>query len=91
MVIIFGDYNYTDINLSLFDGHFSPSNVTSIHEAMLVDGMAACDMGQVHAVVNQFLTVSDYLSLNLAKHHLAFILTCEVQYLKYISSRLRHF
>jgi Reverse transcriptase (RNA-dependent DNA polymerase) len=109
LVLICGDYNLTDVKWTLRDDELCPSNVTAVREAMVVDGMAACDMCQVNSIANQngvFLdlvfcnspgmlqvALSDDPVLKLDRHHPAFVLTCEVQYLKYttMSKRISRF
>jgi hypothetical protein len=105
LVLICGDYNLTNVIWSFRDGFLFPSNVTSAREAMVVDGRTACDMDQVNPFANRngiFLDivfsnnpdmlqvdVSDCPILGLDRHHPAFVLTCEVQYLKCTSMSKR--
>jgi Reverse transcriptase (RNA-dependent DNA polymerase) len=109
LMLVCGDYNLTNIKWTLRDGSLLPSNVTSAREAMVVDGMATSDMGQVNPFANQYgvfldlvfynfpgmlqVALSDDPILKLDRHHPAFVLTCEVQYLKYttMSKRISRF
>ena len=104
LMLTCGDYNLNEVKwTSRFndeddDDVLCPSNVTSVRETMVVDGMATCDMGQVNPIANQYgvyldlvfcnfpgmlqVAVSDDPILKLDRHHPAFVLTCDVQYLK---------
>jgi hypothetical protein len=105
LVLVCGDFNLTNVNWAMRDGNFLPSNVTTRRESIIIDGMAACDMGQVNPHANQYgvfldlvffnnpdmlqVSVSDCPLLSLDRHHPAFVLTCDVQYLKYSSMSKR--
>jgi hypothetical protein len=74
-------------------------------ESIVVDGMATCDMGQVNPIVNQYGVFLDLVFFNfpgmfhvaqagapvlrLNRNHRAFVLTCNVQFLRYISMSKR--
>jgi hypothetical protein len=78
-----------------------PSNVRAARESTNVDGMADCDMGEVNFIPNQYDVYLDLIFFNnpsmlrvseaetsllkLDRHHLAFLLTCNIEYLGYVS------
>jgi protein gp37 len=54
LVLVCGDFNLTNVNWAMRNGTSLPSNVTSMRESIIIDDMAACDMGQVNTFANQF-------------------------------------
>jgi hypothetical protein len=69
--------------------------------SIIVDGMADCDMGKVNSIPNQYDVYLDLIFFNnplmlrvseaetpllkLNRHHPAFDLTCDIEYLKDVS------
>ncbi len=109
LVLICGDYNLSNLLWVRREGDLCSSNVNSLRETLIVDGMSTCDLGQINNFPNQYgvfldlvysnspdlvnITLTDEPLLKLDRHHPAFILTCEVQNLKYTapSNRIDRF
>jgi hypothetical protein len=101
LVLVCGDFNLFEVAWSNQDDELCPLNVTSDREFIVVDGMANSDLFQVNPIPNQYgvyldlvycnfpeligVGVAEKPLLRLDRHHPAFILTCKISYLKYIS------